>query len=103
MPLKYLNKIIPLILLSACAVQSAGASDDIDDRDTRLNPNFEDNTRSDAKESLKYSFINYAANRIEMNGHSWNKLKSKLESIGEGHIVNIVHIGDSHKIGRAHV
>lgn len=96
MPLKYLNKIIPLILLSACAVQSAGASDDIDDRDTRLNPNFEDNTRSDAKESLKYSFINYAANRIEMNGHSWNKLKSKLESIGEGHIVNIVHIGDSH-------
>lgn len=68
-----------------------------DQADTRLNPELGAPTPVTVETPSHYRFLNLDANRIIMNGASWQSLADDLRAARQsGQVVNIVHIGDSH-------
>lgn len=75
----------------------ANARDD-SQSELRQNPEIEtsESRNSQADTTIEYpSYINLAANKIQMNGADWSRLAEKLTQT-ESMRVDIVHIGDSH-------
>ncbi|MDE6396016.1 MAG: hypothetical protein K2K84_01940 [Muribaculaceae bacterium] len=88
----YLSVIAALFL----SLQGAFAQEDLNDTQLRLNPEIgSDNTLANVK-VRHYPFINYNANKIDLNGDDWSELRSKLKQCKENGNFTVVHIGDSH-------
>ena len=74
-----------------------GENADENDAETRANPKMDDEPSDAYNAPRRYSFINTDANRIIMNGHSWENLTRKFDMAADGRAtVSVVHIGDSH-------
>lgn len=76
------------------AVVCAFAQTDSTQLELRMNPQLELDVDSIAAE---HSFLNLAANRIDLNGADWSKLSGRFEASQHSDTVfSIVYIGDSH-------
>lgn len=72
-------------------------NDQTTDSEIRINPTMSQEVDSVGGGTQRYTFINLDANRIIMNGHSWDALAEKFRDAAEGKAtVSVVHIGDSH-------
>lgn len=73
-------------------------ANDESDADVRVNPELETPVRPNATVPFaKYPFLHLNANRVLMNGASWESLAERFDSVAEGlATISIVHIGDSH-------
>lgn len=78
------------------AVVDSGFVEELQDSEMRENPMFEGVDSSVVSVAYDdYPFLNPQANRISLNGADWSALINKFAA-SEEHVVNIVHIGDSH-------
>lgn len=86
--------IAALLTTLAMTSQNTGGNDSSDEY-IRLNPELGAPTAS-ADKVVRYPFIRYDLNRINMNGDDWTLLAEKLEQAHSIANFTIVHIGDSH-------
>ncbi len=95
MTYRYLTyiSVILMVLLNHVRVI---AQEDVNDTQLRMNPDIgNDNSLANFK-VRHYPFINYNANKIDLNGDDWRELSSKLKQCKENGNFTVVHIGDSH-------
>lgn len=92
-----MKKTTILLLLAAASLGTAHAQDDNTQASLRENPEIEA-AKGDVyvAPAIAYpSYIDTAANHIDMNGADWSELAATLDAAANGR-VDIVHIGDSH-------
>lgn len=82
------------LLLSLLITSISTFADDCEQTELRLNPQIEHN---EAESQRSYPFLDTRANRIEMNGADWSRLRQAFAAARDsGELFSVVYLGDSH-------